>query len=85
MLTNVAVVEPDPMSVVLAVALHGVVGEVALSHFIVWIDYNLNRGEVLNKLFLLCWFYDQTSCMTQTKYTKHTKMQNICRIEYKRS
>lgn len=46
LLTGVAVMEPDPMSVVLAVALHGVVGEVALSHFVIGIDHNLKRKNI---------------------------------------
>lgn len=36
-----AVVKPDAMAVVLAVAFHGVVGEVTLCHFEVWIYDNL--------------------------------------------
>lgn len=39
---NVTVMEPDSISVVFAVAFHGVVGEVALSHFKIWIDHNLH-------------------------------------------
>lgn len=45
--TGVAVMEPDPMSVVLAVALHGIVGEVALSHFVIGIDYNLKKKNIV--------------------------------------
>lgn len=37
------------MSVVLAVALHGVVGEVALSHFVIGIDHNLKRKNIYLK------------------------------------
>lgn len=37
------------MSVVLAVALHGVVGEVALSHFVIGIDHNLKRKNIVKK------------------------------------
>lgn len=40
-LTGVAVVQPDAMSVILAVAFHGVVGEVALGHLEVWIYHDL--------------------------------------------
>lgn len=39
--TVVAVMQPDSMAVILAVASHGVVGEVALCHLIVGIDHNL--------------------------------------------
>ena len=42
-LTNVAVMKPDAMAVILAVALHGVVGEVALCHFEIWIYNNLKE------------------------------------------
>lgn len=38
-----AVVEPDSMSIIFAVAFHGVVGEVALGHFEIGIDHNLSR------------------------------------------
>lgn len=44
-LTSVAVVQPDTMSVVLAVALHGVVAEVALGHFHVGVDHHLSRRD----------------------------------------
>lgn len=42
-ITSMAVMEPDPMSVIFAVALHGVVGEVALGHFVIWINHNLQN------------------------------------------
>lgn len=41
--TDVTVMEPDSMSVIFAVAFHGVVGEVALCDLVVWIDHNLKR------------------------------------------
>lgn len=44
-LTSVAVVQPDTMSVVLAVALHGVIAEVALGHFLVGVDHDLSRRD----------------------------------------
>lgn len=37
------VVEPDPVSIVFAVALHGVVAEVALCHFVIWVYHNLEN------------------------------------------
>lgn len=36
-----AVVQPDPVAVVLAVAFHGVVAEVALRHLVVGVDDDL--------------------------------------------
>lgn len=46
LLTDVAVVQPDPTAVIFTVAFHGVVGEVALGHFVIWIDDNLKgRGK----------------------------------------
>lgn len=44
-LTVVAVVQPDAMAVVLAVAFHGVVGEVALCHLVVGVDHDLQGWE----------------------------------------
>lgn len=41
LLTNMAVVEPDSVAVIFAVTLHGIVGKVALSHFIIGINHNL--------------------------------------------
>lgn len=38
--------EPDPVAVVLAVAFHGVVGEVALGHLVVGINDHLRGTEV---------------------------------------
>jgi hypothetical protein len=49
LLTHMAVVKPDPVAVVLAVAFHGVVGEVTLRHFKVWIDHNLKGWNVKHK------------------------------------
>lgn len=43
--TDVTVVEPNPVSVVFAVAFHAVVCEVALGHFIIRIDHDLNGRE----------------------------------------
>lgn len=45
-----AVMEPDSMSVILAVAFHGVVGEVALGHLLIWIDHNLKGCETLRRV-----------------------------------
>lgn len=45
LVTDVTVVEPDSVSVIFAVALHGVVGEVAFRHFLVRIDDNLKGSE----------------------------------------
>lgn len=42
------VVQPDTMSVVLAVTLHGVVAEVALCHFLVGVDHNLSNQRCKN-------------------------------------
>lgn len=39
--TNVAVVHPDAMSIVFAVAFHCVVGEVTLCYFKIWVDDHL--------------------------------------------
>lgn len=44
-LTSVAVVKPDTMSIILAIAFHSVVAEVALSHFLVGVDHNLSRRD----------------------------------------
>lgn len=41
--TRVAVVQPDTMSVVLAVTLHGVVAKITLCHFLVGVYNNLSR------------------------------------------
>ena len=43
-----AVVEPDSLAVVFAVAFHGVVGEVALGHFLIRVDHNLSRRRTGN-------------------------------------
>lgn len=40
-----AVVYPDSMAVVFAVAFHCVIGEVALGHLKIWVDDNLEIGE----------------------------------------
>lgn len=48
--TVVAVMQPDSMAVVLAVAFHGVVGKVALRHLVVGIDHNL-RGRKWFKVY----------------------------------
>lgn len=45
LLTHMAVVKPDPVAVVFAVAFHGVIGEVTLCHFKVGIDHNLKGFE----------------------------------------
>lgn len=45
LLTVVAVVQPDSVAVVLAVAFHGVVAEVALRHLVVGIDDDLQGGR----------------------------------------
>lgn len=44
-LTVVAVVQPDAVAVVLAVAFHGVVAEVALGHLVVGVDDHLRGRE----------------------------------------
>ena len=43
-LTGVAVVQPDAVAVVFTITPHGVVGEVALRHLEVGVDYDLRRG-----------------------------------------
>lgn len=40
-----AVVQPDTMSVILAITLHGVVAEVTLGHFLVRVDHNLSKRD----------------------------------------
>lgn len=44
-----AVVQPDAMAVVLAVTFHGIVAEVALSHFLVGVDHDLSRRDIIRE------------------------------------
>lgn len=59
LLTVVAVVQPDSVAVVLAVAFHGVVAEVALGHLVVGIDDDLQGCQ---RLFRDAGVTDEEKC-----------------------
>lgn len=44
-LTNMAVMNPDPVAIIFAVTFHGIVCEITFRNLIVWIYHNLGNGK----------------------------------------